>query len=264
MIIEQDSAIERGWLSAGELLTYYEVEGTGEPLVILHGGFATVDTFSEFSPLLSQRYRAYSPERRAHGRMRDPGGRLTFEIMADDTIAFIDAIGTGPVHLVGWSDGGNVAMIVAVRRPDLVRKLVIISTAVNIHGGTPIAQAMTSQLTVDHLPPKLIEAYGALSPDGADHFPTVFARLSRALFDTTLQLGDLAHIAAPTLVMAADDDLVSITHLEAMRDALPQAQLAIVPGTSHGLPLEKPALTADLILGFLADDQVTKLMPTRD
>ena len=64
--------------------------------------------------------------------------------------------------------------------------------------------------------------------------------------------------------MAADDDLVSITHLEAMRDALPQAQLAIVPDTSRWLPLEKPALTADLILGFLADHQVTKLMPTRD
>lgn len=264
MIIEQESGIECGWVSAGELPTYYEVQGTGDPLVILHGGFSTVDTFSEFTPLLSPRYRTYSPERRAHGRMPDPGGPLTFEIMADDTIAFIDAIGTGPVHLVGWSDGGNVAMIVAVRRPDLVRKLVIIGTAVNIHGGTPIAQAMTSQLTVDHLPPAMIEAYGALSPDGADHFPVVFARLSRALFDTTLQLDDLAHISAPTLVMAADDDLVSITHLEAMRDALPEAQLAIVPGTSHGLPLEKPALTADLILGFLADEQVTKLMPTRD
>jgi pimeloyl-ACP methyl ester carboxylesterase len=264
MIIEHEAIVERGWLSAGGLLTYYEVRGTGDPLVILHGGFATVETFSEFSPLLSQHYCTYSPERRGHGRMPDPGGPITYEIMADDTIAFIDAIGTGPVHLVGWSDGANVAMIVAVRRPDLVRKLVVIGTAVNIHGGTPFAQAMSSQLTIEHLPPALIEAYGALSPDGADHFPVVFAKLSCALFETTLELDDLAHIPAPTLVMAADDDLVSITHLEAMRDALPHGQLAIVPGTSHALPLEKPALTADLILAFLADEQVTKLMPTRD
>jgi pimeloyl-ACP methyl ester carboxylesterase len=63
--------------------------------------------------------------------------------------------------------------------------------------------------------------------------------------------------------MAADDDLVSISHLEAMRDALPDAQLAIVPGTSHALPLEKPALTAQLILEFLDDEQVTPMMPTR-
>ncbi len=74
---------------------------------------------------------------------------------------------------------------------------------------------------------------------------------------------DLARIAAPTLIMAADDDLVSISHLEAMRDALPDAQLAIVPGTSHALPLEKPALTAQLILEFLDDEQVTRMMPTR-
>jgi pimeloyl-ACP methyl ester carboxylesterase len=264
MIIEHEAIVERGWLSARELLTYYEVQGTGDPLIILHGGFASVETFSEFSPLLSQHYRTYSPERRGHGRMPDPGGPITYEIMADDTIAFIDAIDTGPVHLVGWSDGANVAMIVAVRRPDLVRELVIIGTAVNIHGGTPIAQAMASHLTVQDLPPALLDAYAKLSPDGADHFPVVFAKLSRALFETTLELDDLAHIPAPTLVMAADDDLVSITHLEAMRDALPHGQLAIVPGTSHGLPLEKPALTADLIIGFLADEQVTKLMPTRD
>ena len=263
MIIDQISTVEHAWLSAGELLTYYEVQGSGDPMVILHGGFATVDTFREFTPLLSEQHRTFSPERRGHGRMPDPAGPITYEIMADDTIAFIDAIAAGPVHLVGWSDGGNVAMIVAVRRPDLVRKLVVIGTAVNISGGTPIAQAMSSQMTIEHLPPALVEAYGALSPDGADHFPIVFAKLRRAVFDTTVQLDDLAQIPAPALVMAADDDLVSLAHLQAMRDAFPRAQLAVVPGTSHGLPLEKPALVAELILAFLADEQVTQLMPTR-
>ena len=148
------------------------------------------------------------------------------------------------------------ALIVALRRPDLVRKLVIIGTAVNLAGGTPFARAMSTQMTVDHLPPMLVAAYGALSPDGPEHLPVVFDRLSRALAETTLELADLARIPAPTLIMAADDDLVSISHLEAMRDALPDAQLAIVPGTSHALPLEKPALTAQLILEFLDDEQV--------
>jgi pimeloyl-ACP methyl ester carboxylesterase len=245
------------------LLNYYEVQGTGDPLVILHGGFATVETFSEFSPLLSQHYRTYSPERRAHGRMPDPGGPLTYEIMADDTIAFIDAIGTGPVHLVGWSDGGNVAMIVAGRRPELVRKLVIGGTAVNIHSVTYCPG--DGQQADRSRPPT--SAGGRLRRTFAGRrrpLSRSLRQLSRALFETTLELDGLAHIPAPTLVMAADDDLVSITHLEAMRDALPHGQLAIVPGTSHGLPLEKPSLTADLILGFLADEQVTKLMPTRD
>src|SRR4029453_19679963 len=77
MSIEHEAIVERGWLSAGELLTYYEVQGTGDPLIILHGGFASVETFSEFSPLLSQHYRTYSPARRGHGRMPDPGGPIT-------------------------------------------------------------------------------------------------------------------------------------------------------------------------------------------
>ncbi len=252
----------KDYIEAAGLLTYYEADGTGEPLVMLHGGFATVETFDGFTPLFTDRYRVVSPERRGHGRMPDIPGAITYEIMADDTIAFIDALGIGPVHIVGWSDGGNVAMITAIRRPDLIRKLVVIGTAVNIGGGTPFAQAMTDHMTVDHLPPMLIDAYAALSPDGRDHFPVVFDKLSRAIIVTTTQLSDLARISAATLIMAGDDDLVSIGHLETMRDTIPDAQLAVVPGTSHGLPLEKPELTARLILDFLADEQIPMMMPT--
>ena len=253
----------KDYIDAAGLLTYYVAEGTGEPLVMLHGGFATVETFDGFTPLFADCYRVVSPERRGHGRMPDIPGPITYEIMADDTIAFIDALGIGPVHIVGWSDGGNVAMITAIRRPDLIRKLVVIGTAVTIDGGTPFARVMSEQMTFEHLPPMLVDAYAALSPDGRDHFPVVYDKLSRAIIVTTTQLSDLARISAPVLIMAGDDDLVSIGHLETMRDAIRDAQLAIVPGTSHGLPLEKPELTARLILDFLADEQIPTIMPTR-
>ena len=152
-------------------------------------------------------------------------------------------------------------MIAAMRRPDLVRKLVLIGTGVNIDGGKPWARAMTEQLTVDHLPPMLIDDYAALSPDGREHFPVVFDKLSRAIIDTPQTLADLARITAPTLVMAGDDDVVSVEHEEAMRAAVQDGQLAIVPGASHGLPLEKPDLVARLILDFLSDVPSRKLMP---
>src|SRR5258705_13955677 len=96
---------------------------------MLHGGFASVNTFSGFTPTIAERYRVYSPERRGHGRMPDPDGPITYEIMADDKIAFIDALGVGPAHAVGWSDGANVAMITATRRPYPVRNRVPIGTA---------------------------------------------------------------------------------------------------------------------------------------
>jgi pimeloyl-ACP methyl ester carboxylesterase len=261
MTTQTETPTVADYVNAGGLRTYYEAQGSGDPVVVLHGGFASVNTFAGFTPPFAERYRVISPERRGHGRMPDVEGPITYEIMADDTIAFIDALGIGPAHLVGWSDGANVGMITAMRRPDLVRKLVLIGTSVDISGGKPWAQALLEHMTVDHLPPMLIDEYAALSPDGRDHFPVVFSRLSRALLDTTQTLADLARISAPTLIMAGDDDVVTVEHCEAMRAAVQNGQLAIVPGTSHGLPLEKPALVAQLILDFLANQQTPKFMP---
>jgi len=249
------------YIDAGGLRTYYEVQGAGDPLVMLHGGFCTVNTFAGFTPLVAERFRVYSPERRGHGRMPDVAGPITYEVMADDTSAFIDALGIGPAHVVGWSDGANVGMITAMRRPDLVRKLVLIGTGVNVEGGKPWARAMTQHMSVEDLPPFLIEEYAALSPDGREHFPVVFDKLSRAIIDTPQTLADLARISAPTLVMAGDDDVVSVEHEEAMRSAVQDGQLAIVPGASHTLPLEKPDLVVRLIMDFLADEQAPKFMP---
>ena len=82
----------------------------------------------------------------------------------------------------------------------------------------------------------------------------------RGLLVTGAKLSDLAAVTAPTLIMAGDDDLVAVEHLEAMRTTLPDGQLAIVPGTSHGLPLEKPELVSRLIFDFLSDEQAEKLM----
>jgi len=261
MDTQTDASIVQEYVDAGGLRTYYEAEGSGDPLVMLHGGFASVRTFAGFTPIVAERYRVFSPERRGHGRMPDIEGPITYEIMAADTIAFIDTLGIGPAHVVGWSDGANVGMITAMRRPDLVRKLVLIGTAVNFDGAKPWARAMTEHLTVDHLPPMLIDDYAALSPDGCDHFPIVFDKLSRAIVDAPQTLADLARISAPTLVMAGDDDLVAVEHLEAMRTAVQDGQLAIVPGTSHALPLERPDLVARMIFDFLTDQQTPKLMP---
>ena len=106
-----------------------------------------------FTPTFADRYRVFGPERRGHGHIPDVEGPITYEIMADDTIAFIDALGIGPAHVVGWSDGANVGMIAAMQRPDLVHKLVLIGTAVNVSGGKPWAQALMEHFAVDHLPP---------------------------------------------------------------------------------------------------------------
>jgi pimeloyl-ACP methyl ester carboxylesterase len=105
------------YVNVGDVRTYYEVHGGGEPVVLLHGGFGTVESWAMQTPALAERYRVYVPERRGHGRTPDVNGPITYETMAADTAAFLEAAGTGAAHLVGWSDGAVVGMLVALRRP---------------------------------------------------------------------------------------------------------------------------------------------------
>src|SRR5262249_22095921 len=114
------------YIDANNVHTYYEVTGRGEPLVLLHGGMCTIDTFAGLAAELAPSYRVHLPERRGHGRTADVPGPITYDNMAVDTIAFIDALGIGPVHLVGWSDGAVVGLKVALTRPDLVKSLAFI------------------------------------------------------------------------------------------------------------------------------------------
>src|SRR5437879_8815789 len=104
-ISEQNRARVRDYVQAGGLRAYYEAVGEGEPLILLHGGLCTVETFGAQIPALASGYRVYVPERRGHGRTPDVEGPITYELMAQDTIAFMEALGIESAHLVGWSDG---------------------------------------------------------------------------------------------------------------------------------------------------------------
>src|SRR5215213_5466545 len=158
------------YVDVGGLRTYYEVEGTGEPLVLLHGGFCPIETFGGLTPLLAERYRVYVPERRAHGRTPDVAGPITYEAMAQDTIAFMEAVSLSSAHLVGWSDGAVVGLLMALRRPELVRRLVLIGQNANLDGLRPEMAATLTQETIPELPPMLRDLYAAVSPDGPEHW----------------------------------------------------------------------------------------------
>jgi pimeloyl-ACP methyl ester carboxylesterase len=245
------------YVDAGGLNTYYEVSGEGEPLLLLHGGFCPVETFDGLTPRLAEKYRVYVPERRGHGRTPDAEGPITFEIMAQDTIAFMEAVHIRSAHLVGWSDGAVVALHVALERPDLVRKLVLIGAAVN-HDGMPAEarEMLGPGLTPEILPSFLRELYANASPDGPEHFDVVFDKLSTTWkAEPSFELSDLERLAMPTLVMLGDGDMVTVEHAAAVQRAIPDAQLAVVPGASHGLPMETPELVSRPVIDFLSQSR---------
>jgi len=250
-----------GHVEAGGLRTYYEVRGAGDPVILLHGGMCTAETFDAQADALATRYRVYVPERRGHGRTPDVAGPITYENMAGDTIAFMEAMGLQSAHLAGWSDGALVGLLVAMRRPEAVRKLVLIGQYVNIDGAREEGMALLHAFTTETFPPMFRQMYAAVSPDGPEHFDVVFDKLAPLWRgDPGIALDDLAAVTAPTLVLAGDDDVLTIEHAAALARALPDAQLAIVPGTSHGLPMEKPEVVNRLLLDFLADEQTPKML----
>jgi len=175
--------------------------------------------------------------------------------MAQDTIAFLDKLVGGPAHLVGYSAGAAVALRVAVDRPDLVDRLVLISGAFHRDG-------MLLRPTADAAPPaQLVAAYAEVSPDGAGHLPVVIAKLARsAAEEPGLTSADLGAVACPTLVMAGDDDIARFEHTIELYDAIPDAQLAVIPGASHVVPVEKADLLNQLVLDFLAAEGPTMTM----
>ncbi|MBM3945408.1 MAG: alpha/beta hydrolase, partial [SAR202 cluster bacterium] len=99
------------YITLNGVKTYYEVEGNGSPVVLLHGGAAPIETLSHQRRALAHQHRVYMPERRAQGRTPDVDGPLSYEAMVDDTIAFLEDVVGGPAALVGWSDGANVALL---------------------------------------------------------------------------------------------------------------------------------------------------------
>jgi pimeloyl-ACP methyl ester carboxylesterase len=257
---EQTSTRNGDFVDVDGVRTYYEVTGTGAPLILLHGGMCTAETLDALTSVLAERYQVHVPERYGQGRTPDIEGPITYEHMAQHTIAFMEALGITSAHLAGWSDGALVGLLVALRRPKLVHKLVLIDQFVTLDGAAPGYLAFMAAFSAESAPPFLVEMYGALSPDGPAHFPVVFDKLHTLwVGETGIDLTDLEHVTAPTLVLVADDGCMRVEQAAAVQRALPDAQLAVVPGTSHGLPMEKPHIVNQLILDFLADDQVPKM-----
>lgn len=241
--------------------TWYERHGDGDPLVLLHPGGAGVDARAfgpNLAPLAAQ-FAVYTPERRAHGRTPDVAGPITFDAMVQDMIAFIETVIGRRAHVLGCSDGAIVALLVALRRPELVDRLVLATGVFHFDGWLP------QVIDPNNEPPEfLARLYAEVSPDGADHYQVVVDKLARMHSEEpTLEADDLRGVRSRTLVMVGDDDEVRLEHALAMYRGIPDAELMIVPGTSHGLLVEKPDLCNNVILEFLSKDPVPTMAPIR-
>lgn len=238
--------------------TWFDERGAGEPLVLLHPGYVDSRAFGPNLGAFAARFRTFTPERRGHGHTPDVGP-ISFQLMAEDTIQFLEQVVGGPARLLGCSDGAIVALLVALRRPDLVSRLVFVAGVFHHDGWLPGVIDPNNEL-----PEYLGASYGEVSPDGAAHYPVIVEKLARMhLTEPVLTVEDLSRVTSRTLVMQGDDDEVALEHALALYRALPHGELAVIPGTSHGLLAEKPGLCNSIILDFLCNEPVETFAPIR-
>ena len=234
---------------------YSEAVGVGEPVLLLHGGFCSLESLRFQAEALSGDQEVFAFERPGHGRSADIEGDYTYAQGAADALAYLDAVGLESAHVIGYSDGAIIGLMLAMDHPSRVRSLVSISGNLDPSGfsGSPESAGIAVLSPMESADGKEREHYNRLSPDGASHADAVLKKLF-ALWTSEPQIdpASLASITAPVLVMAGDHDSIRPDHSLLIATSITGAQLCIVPGATHGLVAEKPAFLSAVIREFLS------------
>jgi pimeloyl-ACP methyl ester carboxylesterase len=213
---------------------YYEIHGAGTPFVLIHGGGSTIESsFGNILPLLAQHYRVIAVELQAHGRTSDRDSAESFEQDADDVAALLQHLQINKAHFFGFSNGGNTAMQTAIRHPNLVDKLVVVSSFYKREGMIAGFFEGLQQATLADMP-ELLKTYYLQVNNNAQGLQTMFDKDRERM----LQFKDwsdeaLQSLKAPALLILGDRDVVTTEHAVKMSRIIPDARLMIVPGT-HG------------------------------
>jgi len=238
----------QGRVRVGDVDIHYVSYGSGAPLVLLHGGLSNrLSWFSQLPWLVENGRQVVLLDTRGHGDSGLGDAELTYRLLAADAVAVLDRLAIEKTDIIGWSDGGNTALLLARCWPQRVRRMVVISANFNPGGLTPEAQQENVQ------PSRGIDRWWKRWWTGAgDRLRDLESRVQR-MWRTrpNLQQADLAAIAAPTLVIAGNADVVSIAHARQMADWLANGSLAVIPG-GHFTPVTQARRVNGLIAEFLS------------
>ncbi|HEY6825415.1 MAG TPA: alpha/beta hydrolase [Gemmatimonadaceae bacterium] len=248
---------------------YYEIHGEGQPLVLLHGGLGAIEMFGWNLPALAAKRQVIGVDLQGHGRTADIDRPLSVEYMADDIAALLRHLEIDRVDVVGYSLGGGVAMQLAVRYPEVVNKLVIVSTVFRRDGFYPEILAQQAQIHaaaaefMQQTP--MYELYSAIAPRKQD-FPRLLDKIGEAMKQPFDFADQIRGITAPTLVVAGDCDIFPPSHAVELFSLLgggqrdggwdgsgrPKSRLSILPGLTHYTIFSDEVL-ASTALRFLDD-----------
>lgn len=258
------------YVDVNGLHMYYETEGEGRPLVLIHGGLGSGQMFGPVRTMLAKGRKVYAPDLQAHGRTADVDRPLHPKTMATDVIAMIEQLGIGKTDLMGYSLGSAVALWATIARPDLVRKVVVASTVLRRDAFYP--DILTQQQQVNANAAEFMKQtpiyteYAKVAPRVED-FPRLLDKIGAFMKQPMDTTKEVASITAPVLVVQGDSDIVPPSHAVEifgllgggkrdggwMGEGVPKSRLAILPGVTHYAMGTEPGL-ADVAIKFLDAD----------
>ena len=213
---------------------YHEIHGSGEPLVLIHGGGSTIQTsFGKLMPLLARGRRVIAVELQAHGHTSDRNAPESFEQDADDVAELLRQLDVPQADILGFSNGGSTTLQVAIRHPERVRKLVAISAIYRRDGMQPWFWDFMEKASFDDMPPLYKDAFLRINPDQAALMNMHDKDRARMLAFTDWKASDIQRIQSPALIVVSDRDVVRPEHALEMVRLLPNGRLAVFLG-GHG------------------------------
>lgn len=226
---------DTGYISINELNMYYEIHGNGEPLVLLHGGGSGINaTFGRVLEKLAKSYKVVAFEQQGHGHTADIDRPFSLEQMAEDTAIALEKLNIPKATLFGFSNGGHVALHLALKHPDKVNRLILASTFFNTDGVIPELKAgWATKVNAEDMPKTLRDDYLSVAPNPGGLQSHVEKSQSMMRSFNNIPEEAVTGIKKPTLVIIGDKDVVRPEHAIKMQRLIDGARLAILPGT-HG------------------------------
>jgi len=208
---------------------YVEVYGQGKPLLFIHGNGGSINNFTKQIPYFAQKYKVIIADSRAQGKSADPLDSLSYEMMADDYAALLDAMKIDSAYVVGWSDGGINGLLMAIRHPEKVKKLAI--TGANLRPDTTAVPQEVWDL--------VMPTYKELKDirDKNEKARAGYKLMKLLVENPHIPLSDLQKISCPTLVIGGDHDVIKEEHTMEIYKNIPNAYLWILPNSGHSTPI---------------------------
>jgi pimeloyl-ACP methyl ester carboxylesterase len=242
---------------------YYEVSGTGDPLIVLHGAYMNIPAMGAILPRLAETHKVYALELQGHGRTTDIDRPITYLNLADDVAAFMDTVGLKKADVFGYSMGAAVGLQLAIRHPEKVNKLVAASAAYDAEGWQPEFKAFIPKMTVEmFVDMKFAEDYRKLAPN-PEGFPALVKKLIALEHEPMAWEQDVRAMKTPVLIITGDADVATLEHSVAMfrllgggamgdmGKPLAASRLAVMPATSHTAVIGQSDLLHAFIEPFL-------------